>query len=1193
MDKNKIKKYAINARTELINAIKVKLATLGIDENEIQDKLSISTPDKEYYVDDNEANALTGAQIGWRKDIVAELNRHGYQEDSKTAYKDFVEEVAYTWFNRIIAIRFMEVNNYLPSRVRVLSSEEGKNEPDIINEAMEISDDLGGYSNQEKELITTALTEKTPELMDSLYTMLFIKQCDALSEILPGLFEETSNYLKLLFTPHYDRGVIKELIDEIPEEYFDVEKEGQVQIIGWLYQYYNTIPKENSFKKKKYQTDDIPPVTQLFTPDWLVRYMVENSLGRYWIDILHAKGDSRSEKDIASEFNWKYYMPSSEKNKVEIRPELASKEVTDIKFIDPAMGSGHILIYAFDILMQIYETQGYSRRDTATSIIKNNLYGLDIDKRAYQLSYFALLMKAREYNRRVFRKHHTVNLYDVPEVKYSTKDYTDLISSGNLDKKTVEDLDSILGLFQHGNDLGSIIKVDKNIDLDNLRRLFVDETNRNNEQPDLFSDMRARLNNALNVAEVLRNTYDVSVTNPPYMGGSKMDPPLKKYVQKNYPIAKADMFSVFIEKMLELTSNIGYIGMITMHSWMFLSNFEKLRKEIQNHTIINIAHLGTRAFGDIGGEVVQTTTFVLQKVKREGYLGSYERLVDYGSQDDKEKMYLEIVSDKDSSDIYHVDQSNFDKIPGSPIAYWVSKNYLKAFNKGTTIGKISPAKKGMITGNNKLFIRFWMEVKFPSIEFHHHSLGLALQNHFVPINKGGAYRKWFGNHDSIIKFDQEAFDQISDNNGHRSKELYFKRSITWTKITSSIQSFRYSDYGFINNDASMSLFPDYQNIYLELGLLNSKVARKYLSFFNEGMNNTASDIARIPFVINKDKEQKINSTVRELISISKQDWDAFETSWAFQKSPLLTQNVASLHQAYDSWSDEALTRFNQLKSNEEELNRIFINLYGLQDELTPEEDDKEVSVRKADQVRDIKAFLSYFIGCVFGRYSLDEDGLVYAGGDWDDSKYTTFKPNKENIILLTDRQYFDDDRDIIIRLKEFLTKTFDPETLTENMSFIAQTLEPKKFERGTSAEDIIRTYFLNDFYKDHAKIYQKRPIYWEFNSGRNKGFKALMYLHRYNTEQLPMVRHYLHELQPAMNDLIEVDQNLLDQETTASAKSKYRKAIATLNKQMNEIMKYDQILDHLSQSPVNLDLDDGVLVNHDKLQQGEKLLSKL
>ena len=1199
MDKNKIKKYAINARKELIDAIKVKLATLGIDENKIQEKLSISTADKEYYVDDSEANALTGAQIGWHKDIVAELNRHGYQEDSKTAYKDFVEEVAYTWFNRIIAIRFMEVNNYLPSRVRVLSSEEGRNEPDIINEAMEISDDLGGYSNQEKELITTALTEKTPELMDSLYTMLFIKQCDALSEILPGLFEETSNYLKLLFTPHYDRGVIKELIDEIPKEYFDVEKEGQVQIIGWLYQYYNTIPKENSFKKKKYQTDDIPPVTQLFTPDWLVRYMVENSLGRYWIDILHAKGDSRSEKDIASEFNWKYYMSSSEKNKVEIRPELANKEVTDIKFIDPAMGSGHILIYAFDILMQIYETQGYSRRDAATSIIKNNLYGLDIDKRAYQLSYFALLMKAREYNRRVLRRHHTVNLYDVPEVKYTTKDYTDLISNDDLDKKTVEDLDSILNVFQNGNDLGSIIKVNKNIDFDKLRELFANNPNQNHEQPDLFIDMRTRLNTTINIAEVLSNTYDVSVTNPPYMGGGKMDPPLKKYVQKNYPISKADLFSVFIEKMIELTSNIGYIGMITMHSWMFLSNFEKLRKEIQNHTIINMAHLGTRAFGDIGGEVVQTTTFILQKAKREEYLGSYERLVDYGSQDDKENMYLEMVNGKDENDIYHVDQSNFNKIPGSPIAYWISQKSFKLFSK-EKLGDISQTRLGMATSDNKKFVRFWYEIDLNNIGFNYKNRQVAEESakKWFPYDKGGEFRKWFGNNYLVVNWEKDGIEirNFKNKSGKVRSHNYnldyiFKSGLTWSALTSGNLSIRYTTVGHLFDNAGSKLFTNDSNIFRILGYLGSVVSNYYVSILNPTMNIQPGTISELPYINNDDIA--IDKLVNLNIRLSKFDWDAFETSWDFQKSPLLTQNAASLRQAYNSWSDEALTRFNQLKSNEEELNRIFINLYGLQDELTPEENDKEVSVRKADQVRDIKAFLSYFIGCVFGRYSLDQDGLIYAGGDWDVSKYTTFKPNKENIILLTDRQYFDDDRDIIVRLKEFLTKTFDPETLTENMDFIAQTLEPKKFERGTSAEDIIRTYFLNEFYKDHAKIYQKRPIYWEFNSGRNKGFKALMYLHRYNTEQLPMVRHYLHELQPAMNDLIEVDQNLLDQETTASAKSKYRKTIATLNKQMNEIMKYDQILDHLSQSPVNLDLDDGVLVNHDKLQQGEKLLSKL
>ena len=843
MDKNKIKKYAINARTELINAIKVKLATLGIDENEIQDKLSISTPDKEYYVDDNEANALTGAQIGWRKDIVAELNRHGYQEDSKTAYKDFVEEVAYTWFNRIIAIRFMEVNNYLPSRVRVLSSEEGRNEPDIINEAMEISDDLGGYSNQEKELITTALTEKTPELMDNLYTMLFIKQCDALSEILPGLFEETSNYLKLLFTPHYDRGVIKELIGEIPEEYFDVEKEGQVQIIGWLYQYYNTIPKENSFKKKKYQTDDIPPVTQLFTPDWLVRYMVENSLGRYWIDILHAKGDSRSEKDIASEFNWKYYMPSSEKNKVEIRPELASKEVTDIKFIDPAMGSGHILIYAFDILMQIYETQGYSRRDAATSIIKNNLYGLDIDKRAYQLSYFALLMKAREYNRRVLRRHHTVNLYDVPEVKYTTKDYTDLISNDDLDKKTVEDLDSILNVFQNGNDLGSIIKINKNIDFDKLRELFANNPNQNNEQPDLFIDMRTRLNTALDVAEVLSDTYDVSVTNPPYMGGGKMDPPLKKYVQKNYPISKADLFSVFIEKMIELTSNIGYIGMITMHSWMFLSNFEKLRKEIQNHTIINMAHLGTRAFGDIGGEVVQTTTFILQKAKREEYLGSYERLVDFGSQDDKENMYLAMVNGKDENDIYHVDQSNFNKIPGSPIAYWASENLLTSFDFKKLRSYVT-AVKGLDTCDNKRFMRLWYEVNSKKIGEKITDIADTYQYKWYPYCKGGGFRKWYGNNNYIVNWEQDGKELRNFRNPDGSlksrpqnTKLYFKLGITWSTITSALPSFRIMDNSIFGGGGSAMFSNTSNTIFVILGFINSKLSKYYLDLLNPTIRN--------------------------------------------------------------------------------------------------------------------------------------------------------------------------------------------------------------------------------------------------------------------------------------------------------------------------------------------------------------------
>lgn len=1176
MDKNKIKKYSINARTELINAIKVKLATLGIDENEIQDKLSISTPDKEYYVDDNEANALTGAQIGWRKDIVAELNRHGYQEDSKTAYKDFVEEVAYTWFNRIIAIRFMEVNNYLPSRVLVLSSEEGRNEPDIINEAMEIGDDLGGYSIEEKELITTALTEKTPELMDSLYTMLFIKQCDALSEILPGLFEETSNYLKLLFTPHYDRGVIKELVNEIPEEYFDVKREGQVQIIGWLYQYYNSAPHEEvvNMNGKAIQKDEIPAATQLFTPDWIVRYMVDNSLGKYYLE---------RHPDSAVRQELKYLLPD------EIKAINENQDIIDYKLLDNAMGSGHILVYAFDLFMKMYIEQGYSKRDAAQKIIENNLFGLEIDKRAFQLAYFSIMMKGREYDRRFLRRSPTTNLYYFEDLHVSDEFYnfiSDKVVRANL-KKVVKD-------FSDATELGSIIKIDESIDLDSIEEVVAGLDFESGLDVFGYKKIQKQILKTLKIIKVMTTKYEAVVTNPPYM--NKFDKTLKKYLRDNYKNYSKDLFSVFIYHNVHQLVKGGYAGYMTPLVWMFIKTYEPLRHDIiNNFKIDSLIQMEYSAFEEA---TVPIDTFVLKN--SDDKIGTYLRLSNFkGGMIVQEQKVLEAISDPTVKYLYHTDQSNFDKIPGSPIAYWASENLINDFEKGTPLGELTQVKVGLQTGNNNKFLRKWYEVYNINIGFNIEGTDEAKASNkkWFPYNKGGSYRKWYGNYSFVVnwKNNGEAIKHYVDQTGKlksrpQNEGFYFKKAISWSDVTSGSLSFRYIKTGTMFDVAGMSIFSENDTIlFSALGFLNSIVANHIMKIINPTINQSVGYMIMEPIL----ETSLTDRIVKNSIKLAKQDWDAFETSWDFQKSPLLTQNAASLHQAYDSWSDEALTRFNQLKSNEEELNRIFIDLYGLQDELTPEEDDKEVSVRKADQVRDIKAFLSYFIGCVFGRYSLDQDGLVYAGGDWDDSKYTTFKPNSENIILLTDRQYFDDDRDIIVRLKEFLTKTFDPETLTENMDFIAQTLEPKKFERGTSAEDIIRTYFLNDFYKDHAKIYQKRPIYWEFNSGRNKGFKALMYLHRYNTEQLPMVRHYLHELQPAMNDLIEVDQNLLDQETTASAKSKYRKTIATLNKQMNEIMKYDQILDHLSQNPVDLDLDDGVLVNHDKLQQGEKLLSKL
>ena len=1161
MDKNKIKKFAINARKSLRDTTEVRLANLGITDEKINDELSISTKDKKYYVDDNENNALTGKQIGWRKDVVNELKNRGYDDDPKTVFDDFIEEVAYTWFNRIIAIRFMEVNNYLPSRVSVLTSEEGKAEPDIINEAMEIEDDLGGYREAEKELISTALTERTPELMDKLYAMLFIKQCDALSDILPGLFEKTNDYLKLLFTPNYNRGVIQDLINEIPASYFDVNEEGQVQIIGWLYQYYNNEPHEKvvNMNGKAIKKDEIPAATQLFTPDWIVRYMVDNSLGKYYLE-RHENSQLKDEL--------KYLLPSK------IESVNNDQDISEYKFLDNAMGSGHILIYAFDLLMKMYLEEGYSKRDAAQKIIENNIFGLEIDKRAFQLAYFALMMKGREYDRRFFRRNVANNLYYFEDLHVS-EDFYNFIDN----EKTKEDLKKLAEVFADATELGSIIKIDQDIDTNNLKSTIkkIDF----DDSLDVFGNKRTKdkILKILSIVRIMTNKYETVVTNPPYM--NKFDKNLKKYLRNNYKDYSKDLFSVFIYHNMHLLRDGGYSGYMTPLVWMFIKSYEPLRKDIIDN--VNINSLIQMEYSAFEEATVPINTFILKKADEKS--GTYLRLSNFkGGMAVQEQKVLEAIADPEVKYLYHADQDNFDKIPGSPIAYWASKNLIEDF-ENQSLYKCTISDGQNKTGNNKKFVRLYWEVN---------NCKIGKDKKWLFYAKGGGYRKWWGNITSIVNWSPEIRSFYRKDKIARiiPEYLWYMKGITWGLITSKSPSFRIlpEDSTFDVGGSSI-FFKDKELIEYVIALLNSKVYLTIAQIMNPTLNFQVKDIRSMPLIISN--REKVESISDKNIDISKQDWDAFETSWDFKCSPLLVNKATTLEQAYNNWSQEALDRFNQLKANEEELNRIFIDLYGLQDELTPEEEDKEVSVRKADRVRDIKAFLSYFIGCVFGRYSLDQDGLAFAGGDWNASLYSTFKPNKENIILLTDRQYFDDERDIIVRLREFLSKTFDPEYLTDNMNFIAQTLDPKKFERGVSAEQIIRDYFVNDFYKDHAKIYQKRPIYWEFNSGRNKGFKALMYLHRYTPEQLAMVRQYLHDLQPAMNDLIEIDNDLLDQETTASAKSKYRKIISTLNKQMNELVKYDQVLDHLSQSPVDLDLDDGVLANHDKLQQGEKLLTKL
>ncbi|MCK2082178.1 BREX-1 system adenine-specific DNA-methyltransferase PglX [Lacticaseibacillus casei] len=1006
-----------------------------------------------------------------------------------------------------------------------------------------------------------------------------------------------------MFTPNYNQSVIKNLVTMISEEDFDVSKEGQVEIIGWLYQYYNSEPKDEAFKKKKYDSSEIPAVTQLFTPDWIVKYLVENSLGRYWIRVLHARGDKRSASEIASNFAWKYFMPEAKQEQDLAQPEFAEKKVEAITFDDPAMGSGHILIYAFEVFLQIYESEGYSRRDAAKSVVENNLHGFDIDRRAFQLTYFAVMMKFRAENRRALRLDLRPNVFEVPTTGLTLADFG---IEKDTNKQITKNLAELLANFKNAKELGSLLDfstVQLNDELINsivstkrVGQLSFDESQ--------SLEHHNELSKLIAVGTALQNRYVINVTNPPYMGSGKMPSILSRFVSKHYPASKSDLFAAFIERLHGMTDEDGLFAMITQHQWMFLSSFKALRERMMNWPIINMAHLGTRAFEEIGGEVVQTTAFVIQKHPESEYVGTYERLVNFDSQSKKQKAYLEAVKTPSLNYVYRTNQTNFEKIPGSPIAYWASKNLIIDFEKGVNLDTIVDPKAGLTTGDNALFLRQWFEVSSENIFFNAHSNEEATKSsaRWFPYNKGGSYRKWSGNYDFVVDWKNNGVAIRNFTRGTTqiksrvmSSDTYFHSAITWSLITSGGFSIRYRRSGSIHDSAGKEAFGSESNLLLVLGLLNSKLGDYIFKLLNPTINMQIGDFRNFP-VLKINSQLNICGIIKQNIELSDLDWNVDETSWDFLTNPL-SASIAehnrnwTVEAAFNQWKREAEDRFNQLKSNEEELNRIFIDLYGLQDELSPEEDDKEVSVRKADLTRDIKAFISYFIGCVFGRYSIDTPGLAFAGGSWDSTKYETFKPSADDFILLTDEDYFGDSRDIINRFKEFLTTTFGEEHLAENMKFIANALG----KRGSTPEEQIRSYIRDDFYKkDHLSTYQKRPIYWELNSGRNGGFVGLMYLHRYNTGTMAMIRtKYLHPLQEAYKQRLEQLQNFAEKEKETRQKNAYKKQISKLTKQMTELVKYDEQLQHVANLNIDLDLDDGVLVNHEKLQAGTKILTPI
>ena len=1221
MNKTAIKNFAIWARNKLIADIQYRAGLMGITADGIKDPLPQSNGTMEFYdIGTSEPYAITGDAIPQRKKLVEVIRKKDKDSNYATAYKYILEEVAYTWFNRLIAIRFMEVNDYLPSHIRVLSSESGKIEPDLVTTPFDAE---LTFTSAEEE---TVLRLKNENKLDELFRLLFIKQCNALNEILPALFEKTSDYTELLLNISVvdQEGVVYHLTHDIPEQDFDITHpdddgkiQGQVEIIGWLYQYYNTEPKNAAFAKNgKITKEEIPAVTQLFTPDWIVRYMVENSLGRIFIDKRKEQGvyaDGRgldemswdeveakritNEEEIAGQMGWKYYLPEAAQTK-EVRQQLDEiqmqseyKDVRDIKVIDPCMGSGHILVYAFDVLMQMYENDGYSQRDAAQCILKHNLFGLDIDERAAQLAYFAVMMKARQYDRRIFSRGIQPHVYAIAEsndIDAYTRDYF-----VNNDPTLKAALDSIMNDLRDAKEYGSILTVAP-VD---FAALFA---RAEEVQNDISLYRESALNTILpmiQVAEVLAQQYDVVVTNPPYMGSSNMDARLSEFVKKHYPDSKSDLFAVFIERCAQMTGKNRYQAMITQHAWMFLSSFEKLRAKLLLKDTVNMAHLGPRAFEEIGGEVVQTTSFVLRNSHIADYKGTYCRLIEPTTQQGKEEMFLS------GENRYTAQQSNYSKIPGSPVAYWVSNGLLEAFDSGKSLDEIALARNGMKTGENGRFVRSWWEVAIADLNLYAKDWksAVASKAKWFPYNKGGEYRKWYGNNDCIVNWENQGNEIFNHAKADKRNvqdyplELKFIPSVSWSLVTSGQPAFRYKVYN-LSDIAGMSFFTKEPSLSLLLGFCNSKIALEILRILAPTINFQAGDIGRLPVVEYGDQAEGICNLVSSNIALSKDDWDSYEPSWDFKRHPLL-RSVLYLADAYTAWKSECEERFQQLKTNEEELNRIFIGIYGLQDELTPDVADKDVTVHRIFDTKDdvpesmkgsnyvrtkrdeIVSLLSYAVGCMFGRYSLDIDGLAYAGGDWDADKYKTFLPDRDGILPITDEEYLEDD--IVTRLCDWLKAVYGADTLEENLDFITEALGGK----GNSSREIIRNYFLKDFFKDHCKTYQKRPIYWLFDSGKQNGFKALIYLHRYTPDTIGNLRvDYLHKMQRVYESEINRMQDMIDHSTNAREVAASTKRKEKLQKQLKECRDYDEIIAHLALSRIELDLDDGVKVNYERIQ---------
>ena len=1152
MNTSNIKKYAPQARNDFIAAMRKQAAKYGI------------TADSILPAEQKGDLLLIGDQV-FPLSVMKSRDKL-IKRIQTSSFEQTIDYIAYSWFNRLCAIRYMECKGLLDHGRRVLSSADGSaGLPQILEECLDI--DLPGL-----DASRVAELKLDGNKDEELYRELLLAQCHALNQVMPLLFEQVSDESELLLPDNLTKtdSLIRDLVSSIPEEDWS-----DVQIIGWLYQFYIS-EKKDQVIGKVVKSEDIPAATQLFTPNWIVKYLVQNSVGRLWMM-------AQPESTLASE--WEYYIQPAEQTD-EVNAQL--KQLIDVRIsedgdtlnpesitvLDPACGSGHILVEAYDCLKAIYLERGYRSRDIPRLILENNLYGIDIDTRAAQLASFALLMKAREDDRRLFSDPPKLNIIALQDSQPERLDALnqDLANTGIAQA----DLKELLDLFEHASTFGSLIQIPQAF----AKKLpeLESKLNTASESGDIFSQQSAQeLLPLVQQAMLLAKQYDAVIANPPYMGGKGMNTALKDFAKKKFPDSKSDLFAMFIERGFAWCKDSGFNSMVTMQSWMFLSSYEAMREKLlQDRTIQTMAHLGARAFPEISGEVVQTTAFVMQGQHINGFKPVFFRLVDTG-QDQKESE-LRSGLNRFNSTI----QDDFKKIPGSPIAYWVSKQIIKSFSNNESLVSFCPVKEGTTTGDTNRFLKLWQEINADNIGFGCESNLKSIQStkKWFPYIKGGEFRKWYGNHEYVVNWYNDG-EEIKGYSGStpRGSKFYFKENLNWSKVSSSTFSCRYSPKGFCFDTGGLALFPQADLIKPLIGLMNSKVVNIVLGALSPTLNYTVGNISSLPIPKNLDTYQSDISD--SCIQIAQNDWDSYETSWDFSQNPIIRTQQSNLEQAFNTWQQQNADAVAEMKRLEEENNKLFIDAYGLQDELTPEVPDAQITLTRADREKDSQRLVSYALGCMMGRYSLDEPGLIYAHAgnqEFDASRYQAFQADADGIIPLTEMHWFEDDA--THRIREFLAAVWGKDTLEANMLWLAESLDKKASE---TAEDTIRRYLASKFYKDHMQTYKKRPIYWLFSSGKQGAFQALVYLHRYNESTLARMRtEYVMPLISKMAAMVNSLQSEIENSDSAAEIKRKEKELQNLHKQQAELSSFEEKLRHYADQRITLDLDDGVKVNYGK-----------